>query len=427
MSVGFKKSVLPNGVTLLTEHHPHAMGVSVGVWVKVGSRNEKPQYKGITHFLEHLVFKGTKSKSAFEIAKSLERFGGELNALTSKEYTIFHAYVLNHHIGQAMEVLADLVSHMDCTVKDFLNEKLVVLQEIHMAEDNLEDIIYDYFLDEYLPKQQIASPILGSTKSITDLKLSDVKKFYQDVYTGSNIIVSVAGQVQHEDLLVLTKKYLSKKKKLTATRKKWMQDYSKLQFQPFRKCIEKPVEQLHFLMGFPSTSFKDPLRFEAFIVNAYLGGGMTSRLYQEVRENRGLVYDIHSSINSFYDGGMLNIYAACEPNNMVSVLKQIQKEVEKLLNDGMKQSAVDMFKTQVIGSIMLGADDMENRMQSIAVNEMVYGAYRAPEKVIAEIQKVSRSSVQKYLQKYINPKKIGAIWMGAQAEQKASELQSFWK
>ncbi|MFN7453573.1 MAG: M16 family metallopeptidase [Pseudobdellovibrionaceae bacterium] len=409
--IRFKKTVLDNGLTVVSEAHPQSHAVSMGIWVLTGTRDEPEADAGVSHFLEHMVFKGTKTRSAFQIAKSLEQLGGDLNAFTTRENTCYHALVLKDHWKEGLEVLSDLVSGMDFSKEDYALEKSVILQEIAMGDDNIEELVYDIYLEKSLPNSPLGKQILGTVASISAMKASRLKQYYKSRYSGNNLILAVAGNIDHQDLVDEVIKLLGKKKKvrLPDLRKKPTH-------RSFRHVEERQVEQLHFLCGFPSASFKDKHRFEAFIVNALLGGGMTSRLYQSVRERKGLVYSIHSSLNTFDDFGLINIYAACEPKNMKSVVTSVAREIQKAKKRGITASELKMYQTQVSGAILLGSDDIDNRMQSIAVNEMVFGKYKPVEQVIEEIRSVTPKSVKEYFEKYIHTDSMGALLMGGKAE-----------
>ncbi len=293
---------------MVTEDHPNSRAIAIGVWVLTGTRDEAPEQAGISHLLEHLVFKGTKTRNAYQIAKSLEEVGGELNAYTTKEYTCYHALVLKDHWEKALEVLCDLVSNMKVSSADYKTEKGVILQEIAMTDDSHEEIAHDLFFEKALKNHNLGKPILGTVASVARMSQRDVMAYYKKNYSGSNIIVSAAGNLEHDKFTKMTEKLLKTKKKT-----KLIIDRQKPKFHPIREVVEKQSEQVHFLMGLPSITFRDKYRFEAYIVNALLGGGMTSRLYQSVREKRGLVYTIYSSLNTFSDFGMMLVYALWRP------------------------------------------------------------------------------------------------------------------
>ncbi|KYG64911.1 zinc proteinase [Bdellovibrio bacteriovorus] len=418
MNTKFNKSELSNGIRVVSELHPVSRAVSISIWVLTGTRDEAPAVAGISHLLEHLVFKGTKSRSAYQIAKSLEALGGELNAYTTREYTCYHALVLKDHWEMALDVLSDLVSNMHLVQKEFALEKSVVLQEIAMSEDNHEELIYDVFYEQVYGNHPLARPILGTPASLVNMKQSQVLDYYKKTYTGKNIIVSAAGCLDHTELMKGVEKRLGKKKKsqLKDTRKapRWLKR---------RHVVERPAEQVHLLLGLPTASFKDSRRFEAVIANTLLGGGMTSKLYQSVREKKGLVYTIHSMLNSHIDSGMLTIYAGTETKNARKVGDLISKEFEKLRKNGVTKSDVEMFKTQVIGNILLGSDDIENRMTSLAVNEIVFGRYKSVDTVIEEIKKVTVDTVNDYIRSELHLDKASGVLLG----HGVNELKTWWE
>ena len=414
----FKKDELSNGIRVLTEKHSESRAVSISIWVLTGTRDEMPEVAGISHLLEHLVFKGTKTRNAYQIAKSLEALGGELNAYTTREYTCYHALVLKDHWETALDVLADLVSNMNLTKKEFDLEKGVILQEIAMSDDSHEEVVYDVFFDQVYGAHPLGRSILGTPKSIISMRQNQVMDYYKKTYSGRNIIVSVAGCFDQDDMMTGIEKRLGKKKSesLPQNRKapRWLKR---------RHVMEKQAEQVHLLMGLPTASFRDKYRFEAVIVNSLLGGGMTSRLYQSVREKKGLVYTIHSSLNTHIDSGMLTVYAGTETKNARKVGDLISKEFSKLKKRPVGKQDVEMFKTQVIGSILLGSDDIENRMTSLAVNEIVFGQYRAVESVIDEIKKVHVDTVNHYIQNEIKLDKASGVLLGTGV----NELKSWWE
>lgn len=414
----FKKSELKNGIRVLSEFHPGSRAVSIGIWVLTGTRDEQTTDAGISHFLEHLVFKGTKTRSAYQIAKSLEALGGDLNAYTTREYTCYHAMVLKDHWEQALDVLADLVNNMHLVKKEFDLEKGVILQEIAMSEDNHEDIIYDIFFDQVYGSHPLGRPILGTPTSVATMKQKQVMDYYQKTYTGKNIIVSAAGCLDHSDFMEAVTSKLGKKKKssLKSTRRppRWLKR---------RHVVEKQAEQVHMVMGFPTPSFRDKFRFEAYIVNTLLGGGMTSKLYQTVREKRGLVYSIHSSLNTQIDSGMVLIYAGSETKSVKKVGELVVRELNKIKKNGVSKHDVEMYKTQVTGSILLGSDDIENRMSSIAVNEMVFGKYRSVDSIIEEINKVTVDSVNEYIREHLDLSKVSGVLLGSGVE----DMKDWWE
>ncbi len=428
----YKKTVLKNGIRVVTEQRVHSRGVVVGVWVMVGTRDETPDIAGVSHFVEHLVFKRTENRTAFEIARDMEAVGGELNAFTSREYTCFYTHSLKEHLDLSLDVLSDLVCRARFDKVDFEKEKQVVLQEIHMCEDNLEDLIFDEYFENVFGKHPLGKPILGTPKSIANIKIKDVQEFYEKHYSSAEIVVTVVGGVDHESVLKAVKEKLVPKRNRAPKKLLLLSDKPSIKKNPpktyaFKKHIPKASEQVHILLGLPAAHFRDELRFEAYIVNALLGGGMTSRLYQKIREDKGLVYSIYSQMNSFCDIGSIMIYSGTEPKHVTEVLKLTLKEMKKIAKSGIQKKDLELFKTQVLGQILLGADDIENRMNSLGVNEMVFGRYRSVDEVLAEINQVSMKSLAKYMKQFFNLKEMSLMLMGPIDDKQAKELFSYMK
>lgn len=403
----FQKTVLKNGVRVITESHPFTRAVSVGVFVQAGTRHENPRKAGLTHFLEHLVFKGTKKRSAYDLAKVLDAVGGDLNAYTTREYTCFHATSLKEHLGLSLDVLTDLLTQPRLARGDFETEREVITQEIQMSKDNLEEYILDEYLEKAFAGQDLATPILGTEKTLGGLKRADLLDHHQTVMRGPNVIISVAGPVEHEQVVEIAAKTLGKLPRGAKSRKP-----KRARVRRVQEFIARPSEQVHMLVGLPSCAYTSEHRFESFVVNDMLGGGVTSRFYQKVREEKGLVYTVYSFLQSFADTGLFLTYAGATYKNAPGVIRGIRGELEKFVARGIRESELASFKTQVKGQILLGAEDMENRMNSLGVNEMIFGEYRPVDQVIADIEKVSLRSIKDYVQKYFDLEQVGLMVMG---------------
>lgn len=392
---------------MVSEYHPHSKSVALGVWVLTGTRDEDPEEIGISHFVEHLVFKGTKKRNAYQIARSLESLGGELNAYTTREQTTYHCTVLKEDWKIGLEVLSDLVCNMKISKKDFELEKKVVLQEIQMSDDSPEEIIYDYLFEHCYANHPLARQILGKSETLSGMTQKKVYDFYKKYYQGSNLIVSAAGPLEHDALVIEAQKMFRTRKTFNVPNVRRAP-----RWKATRKFYDDDSEQVHILLALPATSFHDKYRFEAFIINSLLGGGMTSKLYQAVREKQGLAYSVFSSLNTQVDCGNITIYAGTAPTKVKKVISIIKDELLKIKKDGIKKSDLDLFKTQVRGQLLMGSDDIENRMTSLGVNEMVFADYRSVEKVIQEIETVSEKSIKMYLKEHFDLEKIAVVLMG---------------
>ena len=409
-----KKTEMKNGIRVVSETHPGSRAVSLGIWLLNGSRDESPEMQGASHFLEHLVFKGTKKRTAYQIAKSLECLGGDLNAYTTKEYTVFHALVLQEHWEIALDVLCDLVQNMQVASKDFRNEKQVILQEIAMTDDNNEDQVFEKYFDLIYPKHSLGRPIAGTEGSVRQISQKQINQFYEHFYAGNRLIVSCAGNVDHSDLISGVQKRLSRKKK---NRKSF--DRKQPRFNVDRRLIERPGEQQHLILGFEGPSYKSRTKYHAYILNALIGGGMTSKLFQSIREKKGLAYSVYSMLTHFSDTGLFSIYAGADVDQMQKVVRLIHTELAKVRRNGLTQRELDMYRTQVVGSMLLGADDLENRMSSIALNELIYGRFRSVEEVVSELQNVDLKSMNQYVDEVLDPSLFSGLILGKEASKQS--------
>lgn len=416
----FKKSVLSNGVRIVTEQHSYSKAVSIGVWVLTGTRDEEPEEVGLSHFVEHLVFKGTKTRNAYQIAKSLESLGGDLNAYTTREYTNYHCTVLKEDWKIGLEVLADLVCNMKILKKDFELEKKVILQEIAMSDDTPEDLIFDYFFEGVYKNHPLGRQILGLSTTIEKMTQKKVFEFYKHFYQGENLIISAAGPVDHDQFVIQCQKYFK-------TRKKFVSRINRRapRWKVHRKIYERDMEQAHILVGLPTASFHDKYRFEAFILNALLGGGMTSRLYQAIREKQGLAYTVFSSLNTNSDSGNITVYAGTDSKNVKKIVQIVADELLKIKKQGVKYSDINLFKTQVRGQLLMGSEDIDNRMSSLGVNEMIFNNYRSVDSIIAEMEKVTEKSMKEYIKKYMDLSKTSVVLVGPNLNEYTDWLNKF--
>ncbi|MGZ3691570.1 MAG: M16 family metallopeptidase, partial [Pseudobdellovibrio sp.] len=358
---------------------------------------------------------------AYQIAKSLESLGGDLNAYTTREYTNYHCLVLREDWKIGLEILSDLVCNMKLLKKDFDLEKKVILQEIAMSDDTPEDIIFDYFFEGVYKNHPLGRQILGKSETIEKMTQKKLFEFYKHFYQGENLIVSAAGPIDHDQFVIQCQKLLKSRKKYHATGAPRRAPRWKVS----RQVIERDMEQAHIVVGLPSTSFHDKYRFEAFILNSLLGGGMTSRLYQAVREKQGLAYSVFSSLNTNVDSGNIMVYAGTDSANVKRVVNTIAEEMLRIKKQGIKLSDISLFKTQVRGQLLMGSDDIENRMSSLGVNEMIFGNYRPVDQVISEIDRVTEKSMREYIRDYYDLTKMSATIMGPNVKQYEEWLEKY--
>ncbi|OFZ12798.1 MAG: hypothetical protein A2Z20_06970 [Bdellovibrionales bacterium RBG_16_40_8] len=413
----YKKTVLNNGVRVLTEHHPLSRSVCAGIFVDLGTRDEPEDMVGAAHFIEHMVFKGTETRDAYEIAKSLEAVGGELNAYTTREQTCFHATSLKEHLFLSLDVLSDLMSNAQFDANDYKKEREVIIQEINMSADQHDDYIFDLAFEYSFKGNELGRSILGTQKTLNQITRKKLLDFYNRRYQGENMIVCVAGHVEHEEVVDVLRRTLSlRRRPFQAPHRK------RPIFRPFIKVINKPAEQTHLLMTFSTVASKDKSRFEAYIANAALGGGMTSRLYQKIREQKGLAYTVYSYLQPFYDSGLQMIYAGTSSKLLKDLLKLTVREIELLHKRGLSKSELEYYKTQVIGSLILESDDIETRMNSLGYNEMVFKDYRSVDTVVADLERVTVDSINAFLRKYFDISRLGAIVIGDVNEDRTKNM-----
>lgn len=411
--MNFKKTVLENGIRVVTETHSWAKTVHMGFFIECGTKHELEGQTGMAHFAEHMVFKGTPEKSALDLVLDIEKVGADINAHTSREYTCFTTTGLKEALPLCLSTLTDLVFNADFKPDEFEREKGVVLQEIDMSKDNLEDYIFDHFFEKSLDPHPVSRNILGSKKTLKKISRQDLVNYYEECYQTPKMVIALAGPVSHEDFLELIKSQkLDKKVKSKPKHYPEVLKLGELDHKPFLDWVERPSEQAHLVVGLPSVSFLDPHRFEAYVLASYLGGGMTSRFYQIIREQKGWAYNVYTYLQAFLEGGSLAIYLGTAPENVNSIMGLLNDEFKLLLKNGISLEDLNLYKTQVKAGIVMGMDDLESRMNSIGVNEMVFKKYRSSEDVIEDLDKISINSFNDMLPRSLIPSKMATLCMG---------------
>ncbi len=408
----FRKTTLANGVRVVTENHPMAVAASVGFFVGKGTRDEAPDEAGLAHFVEHMVFKSTKRRTAFEISRDMEEVGADINAYTSRETTSFVAFGLPEHLETYVDVLCDLVTSPTFARRDVETERDVVIQEIRSSEDMLEDCVFDRHFEHAFKGTPLALPILGTVDSIRKMTRDRVLRFYRRQYVNQNLVIAAAGLVDHDELCKFVEKYLAPLKGSSRSSLPAGTVNDAVDARSFSKVIKRRAEQAHILIGAKSPGFRDHRRFDAMILNGILGGGLTSRLYQEIRENRGLAYTVYSQLYSFVDTGTLLMYAATEPSKVPEALAVTLEEMTKLRVKGFAPEEMEMVRTQVRASTIIGSDDPESRMQSIGINELVFGRYRPIGEILNEFERVKPEAVRQLAEECLHPETLGITLMG---------------
>jgi len=397
MQSEINKTILPNGLTVLSEFVPGVRSISAGVWIKAGSRHENPHNKGIAHFLEHMVFKGTAKRSALKIAHSLEESGGSLNAYTSKELTVFYAHSLDKQLTKNISVLADLVCNPLLRDQDIINEKQIILEEINAVHDTPEDLIFDLFQEKLFPDQAMGFPILGTEKSVNSLNYDILTSFWEDHYYAQNIVLSVAGNVNHQKLVRLAERYF-----IFRNQGKTIYVLPPKASFPVKFEVKDPVNQCHICTGVESISYLADERYPVIALNTYLGNGMSSRLFQVIREKYGLAYSVYSFVDFFIDTGIFGFYLGTDVKKSEKALSLLYMELDKLTQNQIKKTTVEKIKGQLTGNLLLGLESTQRRMSRIAKNEIYFKRQYSIEQVTEEIRQINPQNMLETSQKIFN-------------------------
>ncbi|MEX2145930.1 MAG: pitrilysin family protein [Candidatus Rokuibacteriota bacterium] len=404
---GYCRSVLPNGIRVITERMPHVRSVAVGVWVETGSRHEPGSRSGISHFIEHLVFKGTATRSAEAIARTMDSVGGQQDAFTSKENTCFYVQVLDEHLPLAVDLLTDILLHPLFNPDEIEREKSVVLQEIKMVEDTPDDVIHDLFAAQVWAGHPLGRPILGTVDLVNGFSRETIAAHFAEEYVPPRIVIAVAGNVTHEQVVDLFGRGFNGFSQPAAVRRD-----EPAAITPSVNIVHKTLEQVHLVMGFPGLRYAAPERYALFLLNDIIGGSMSSRLFQEVRERQGLVYSIGSSVQSYCDTGVLSIYAATEAQSFSKVLKSTLKELRDLKKSGVTEEELRRAKDHLKGSLMLSLESTSSRMNRLAKHELHLGSFLTMDAMLAAIDGVKHDEVQALISELLDEERLALTTLG---------------
>jgi predicted Zn-dependent peptidase len=385
------RTVLPGGLRVVTEAMPGVRSLSVGVWVPVGSRDETPALAGTSHFLEHLLFKGTTTRSALDIASAMDAVGGEFNAFTEKEHTCFYATVLDRDLELAIDVVSDVVQHATVTAQDVDVERSVVLEEIAMRDDDPADLVFDEFSTALYGDDPLGRPILGSVTSITALRRAQVHGYYRRRYRPEDMVVAVAGNVSHAQVVRLVRRVFEPGTGGSHGPRSGVAGASS-PATPVR-VLGQDTEQANLVLGMYGLSRHDPRRFAVGVLSAALGGGMSSRLFQRIREERGLAYSVYSFANGYADTGQFGVYAGCQPGKADEVLGLMCAEFDAVAAGELTAAEIERGKGQMRGGIVLGLEDSGSRMTRIGKSELTYGEIMGLDELLGHVDAVTPQSV----------------------------------
>jgi len=387
------RTVLPGGLRVITQQVPGVRSAAFGVWVTAGSRDETPAQHGSAHFLEHLLFKGTSKRSALEISSMVDAVGGDLNAFTGKELTCYHAKSLDRDLPMVIDVVCDVVTDALLRTSDIEDERGVILEEIAMYEDDPSDLVHDDFASLMYGDSPLGRPILGTTESIRQLGRTHVRGFYRKHYQPSSIVVSAAGNVDHADVVRRVRKAFDPYLDAGADPKPLRSAGSSPSVKSGVTLNSRPTEQANLVLGVPGLTRGDDRRYAMAVLTTALGGGMSSRIFQEVREKRGLAYSVYAFSQGFTDSGMVGLYAGCLPSKVPLVLEIFQEQLADVVEHGLTPDEVRRGKGQVSGSMVLGQEDTGARMHRIAKSELQGEPLLSIDQLLAQVDSVTSEQV----------------------------------
>ncbi|MBR4015379.1 MAG: insulinase family protein [Anaerotignum sp.] len=380
---------LDNGIRVALEPISYVRSISFGIWVKNGSRNEQPMENGVSHYIEHMMFKGTEHRCAREIAEEMDALGGQINAYTTKEYTCYHTRVLDKHIDQALDVMSDMLLHPLLAEADVQKERNVITEEIYMYDDAPEELVHDALQDAIWRGSSLGMPILGTAETIGNFDAAFIRQYYEKNYHTENMVLSVAGNFRTEEML----------EKLNRIWGGWRRETpftpfdTKANYEISHIRREKDVEQVHICLAFPGLERDHPMKYALAIFNTLFGGGMSSRLFQKVREENGLTYSIYSYTTAFADTGLFSIYAGMNPNQAEKVFSLIGQEIAAVKQTPFPQKLIEVTKEQMISNFIIGTESTLNRMTSAGASLLLRGRVQETDEVIRKIEAVTAEDV----------------------------------
>jgi predicted Zn-dependent peptidase len=403
-----QREILPNGLTILTEQMDHIRSVSMGIWIKSGSRHEDPLVNGISHFVEHMVFKGTSNRTAEDIARQVDSIGGNMDAFTGKETICFNVKVLDEHLPVAVDILSDMVLHPIFDAREITRERGVILEEIKMDEDNPDYLVHEIFTQNFFKGHPLGKPILGTKDTVRRFDQDVILAYYGGKFLPGNMIISAAGNLNHGELVaLLTDRFAS----LPAGANGWHDTPPKTNSRIILRN-KKSLEQVQICVGVPSYPISHDRRYVTYILNTLLGGGMSSRLFQNVREKQGLVYSIFSELNPFRDVGMMSVYAGTSRESAPKVVQSIVNEFRALKREPIAEEELKRAKDQLKGSLMLSLESSTARMSNLARQEMYYDHFISMDEIIHRIQAVTVEDLLRTANELFQPELIAVTVLG---------------
>jgi predicted Zn-dependent peptidase len=402
------REVLPNGLILLSEEMPHIRSISIGIWMKTGSRDEDAEINGISHFTEHMVFKGTKSRTARDIARQVDSIGGNMDAFTGKEIICFNIKVLDEHVPIAIDILSDLVLNPVFDPKDITREKGVILEEIKMDEDNPDYLIHEIFTQNFWKDHALGKPILGTKETVRSFEYERLFNFYRQRFVPNNMIISAAGNLNHGRFVELIKARFAG---LSAVPNGFHEPAPAVTPRIVTRN-KKSLEQVQLCLGVASHPISHAKRYVSYVMNTVLGGGMSSRLFQKIREEQGLVYSIYSDLNPYRDTGCLSVYAGTSLESTRKVVDSVLAEFRELKSGPIPVDELRRAKDQLKGSLMLSLESSTSRMSNLARQEMYFGRFFSLDETIDQIESVTAEEITEMAENLFQPDKIAITVLG---------------
>lgn len=417
----YKKTVLDNGMTVVTESIPYYSTVSIGIWWKKGSRYESAPDSGICHFIEHMLFKGTANRTAYDIAREIDAIGGSINAFTGREYTCLYARVLRKDMNVALDIISDMCLNALFQADDIEKERYVISQEIKMVEDNPEEYIYDMFNASYFKGHALGMSILGTEVTVGHLAKDRLAGYFHDHYGPQNAIITITGRVDHDDCVRRIEKYFS-------SIASGVMLGNELVFPVPNRGIdiyEKDLEHVYLCIGTDGVSQVDRRRYVLYIMNAIMGGSMSSHLFQEIREQRGLVYNIYSYVNCYHDTGTFGIATSTSRESIEEVLVLIKEEIERVRDKGITDGELSFSKEHIKGNLFISLEGSETRMGRLAKNEIYFGGYIALKETLREIDRITKDDVAEIARQIFE--RPGDISLTVLGNVDGAKVESLWK
>lgn len=394
------KSTLPNGLRIVTERIESVKSISVGIWVKTGGRHETEKQAGITHFLEHMLFKGTEKRTSFDIALSMEAVGGYLNAFTSSEYTCYYSRCLNTQLDRALDVLSDMVLHPAFPEEEITKEKKVVIEEMKMYRDSPDDYLFEEFNKKIFEGHELGRPVLGYEQTVSAFTRQDLYDYMSDRYHPGNLLISVAGNVDHKRVVELVSEYFeSLEPKEQNEKEQPLPDFKKENVD-----LTKAIEQTHYIYGRRGLNFNHEDKYLLLLANTILGGGMSSRLHQNVREKYGYCYSIQTFNQSYTDTGLWGIYVGTDKEYVDHVRELILQELKQMQDELIPKKELDEAKSQLKGKLLLSQESTSNRMTRLAKSELYFGRFVTLDELVENIDSVTSEEIQEFTQEFFNEK-----------------------